>query len=311
MPDSSLSPRKSAFNRYVATRYDFTKADVVLSLDADFLSCGPGNLRYVADFMSRRRVRTTATDAGQATMNRLYVVEPGVSTTGAKADHRLALKAAEVEGLALAFAADEFCRRVMPGPRRWVDAVAKDLEQHRGRYVSWLDHGNPRPSICSLYCGANDHLDNVGKTVFYTDPIEPEPVDQLDSLRRLSEDLDKKKVKMLVNLGGNPVFTTPRRFPLRQTNAKVPLRVHQSLYQDETSSASAIGTFQEAHYLESWGDTRAYDGTVSIVQPLIQPLYQGRTFHELLAVLRCIRLPAPAFEIVRDYWSDPLGHRRS
>ena len=82
-----------AFGEYVNTYYDFRKADVVLSLDADFLTCGPGNLRYVADFMARRRVRTTAADAGQAQMNRLYVVETAVSSTGAKADHRLALRA--------------------------------------------------------------------------------------------------------------------------------------------------------------------------------------------------------------------------
>jgi molybdopterin-containing oxidoreductase family iron-sulfur binding subunit len=302
-PDAERRAGKLAYGEFVNIIYDFTKADVVVSLDADFLGCSPGNLRYVADFMSRRRVRTSKEDAKKATMNRLYVVEPNVSCTGAKADHRLALKARDVEGFARALAAR---LGVMGGegsagpvPPKWIDAVAADLQRQRGGGIVLAGSGQPE-AVHLLALAMNHHLDNVGQTVLHTAPVESVAVDQLQSLRELAADMDRGQVEMLVILGGNPVFTAPADFDFAVRMEKVPLRVHHGLYQDETSRL-CHWHLPEAHYLEAWGDTRAYDGTASIVQPLIEPLYQGRSAHEFLSAL-IQGVPTPGYELVRSYW---------
>jgi molybdopterin-containing oxidoreductase family iron-sulfur binding subunit len=308
-----------AFGEPVNTYYGFydlqkkeTTADVVLSLDADFLTCGPGNLRYVAEFTAGRRVRTTADGAGQARMNRLYVVETALTGTGAKADHRLALRMQEIPGFTRAVAA----RLKLPGVtggeaaghEKWVGAVAGDLENHRGRCVVLA--GERQPAEVHLLAHAmNQHLGNAGKTVFHTAPVEARPADKTQSLRELADDMDAGKVELLLILGGNPVFTAPADFRFTERMQKVPLRVHLSLYQDETSR-QCHWHLPEAHYLEAWSDARAFEGTASIVQPLIAPLYQGRSAHELLAALTG-RLPAPGYETVRAYWRKHWQGRKS
>ncbi|HEX5270806.1 MAG TPA: TAT-variant-translocated molybdopterin oxidoreductase, partial [Gemmataceae bacterium] len=300
--DAGRRAVKLAYGDFVNTIYDFTKADVVVSLDADFLGCSPSNLRYVADFMSRRRVRTTDADAAKAQMNRLYVVEPGVSCTGAKADHRLAVRARDVEGVARSLAAK---LGVMGGdtagaaPPKWIDAVSSDLQQHRGRSLVLAGPGQPE-AVHLLALAINHHLGNVGQTVLHTASVESQPVDQLQSLRELVDDMERGQVEMLLILGGNPVFSAPADFDFAERMKKVPLRVHLGLYQDETSRL-CHWHLPEAHYLEAWGDTRAYDGTASIVQPLIRPLYQGRSAHEFLSAL-IQETPTPGYELVRGYW---------
>jgi molybdopterin-containing oxidoreductase family iron-sulfur binding subunit len=299
-----------AFGKAVNTYYDFQKADVVLSFDADFLTCGPGNLRYVADFMTRRRIRTDAQAAKQAQMNRLYMVETAVTNTGAKADHRLALRATEIEGVARAIAAKLGipAGNVSQDHAHWVAAVAKDLGQHRGRCLILAGERQP-PAVHLLAHAVNDLLGNVGETVFYTVPIEAQPVDQIASLRALVQDMESGKVEVLAILGGNPVFAVPADFRFVEHMQQVPLRVHLSLYQDETSR-QCHWHLSEAHYLEAWSDARAYDGTASIAQPLIAPLYQGRSAHELLAVLTR-QHEVPGYETVRAYWRKHWeGHGR-
>jgi molybdopterin-containing oxidoreductase family iron-sulfur binding subunit len=289
--------------------YDLEKkeatADVVLSLNADFLACGPGNLRYVAEFMAGRRVRTDAGGARDAQMNRLYVAETALTSTGAKADHRLALRMQEIPGLARAVAArlgvtgGRVAGAEVGGHERWVAAVARDLEGNRGRCAVLA--GDRQPAEVHLLAHAmNQQLGNVGKTVLHTAPVAARPVDHARSLRELAEDMEQGRVELLVILGGNPVFTAPADLAFAERMAKVPLRFHLSLYQDETSR-QCHWHLPETHYLEAWGDARAFEGTASIVQPLIEPLYQGRSAHELLSVFTG-RLQVPGYETVRAYW---------
>src|SRR5206468_2920982 len=129
------------------------------------------------------------------------------------------------------------------------------------------------PVVHLLVHALNDRLGNVGQTVFHTRPIEAHPVDLTRSLHQLVRDMDAGRVELLLVLGGNPVFAAPADFRFQQRMQKVPLRIHLSLFQDETSR-QCHWHLPEAHYLESWSDARAYDGTASIVQPLIAPLYQ-------------------------------------
>jgi molybdopterin-containing oxidoreductase family iron-sulfur binding subunit len=167
----------------------------------------------------------------------------------------------------------------------------------------------------------NRALDSAGQTVIYTDPIEARPEDQIASLGQLVEDMDRGLVEALVILGGNPVYTAPADFRFGERllalssdgKPNVPLRIHLSLYVDETS-AHCDWHLPEAHYLESWSDARAYDGTASIVQPLIAPLYGGKSGHEVLAAVlgsKAGEAQRSGYELVRSHWRGVWegGHR--
>jgi molybdopterin-containing oxidoreductase family iron-sulfur binding subunit len=300
----------NTYYRFHDFEHNVRLADVVLALDCDFLASGTGNLRYTAEFMAGRRVRTTSAGARQAQMNRLYVVEPGVSCTGAKADHRLAVPAAELETVARAIASRLGVQGAGGGAgphSRWVDAVAHDLNlpAHRGRCVVLAGDRQP-PAVHLLAHVLNHRLGNVGHTVFHTDSIAPYPVDEAASLADLVEDMQHDRVKVLVILGGNPVYTAPVDLAFREHLDRVPLRFHLSLYQDETSRYCQWH-LPETHYLEAWSDTRAFDGTESIAQPLIAPLYSGVSAHEVLAVMEGSGR-TPGYEILRASWRRRRPH---
>jgi molybdopterin-containing oxidoreductase family iron-sulfur binding subunit len=309
--DTAWHGAQMAFGEAVNPVYDFRKVDVVLSLDADFLQCGPGSLRYVADFIARRRVRTTPQDAATAQMNRLYVVETAVSCTGAKADHRLALRAGDIEGFARALALKLGVAaggNVAEPLQKWVAAVAKDLDAHRGRCLV-LAGDRQGPAVHVLVHAINERLGNVGQTVIYTAPTDARPGDRTQSLRELVQDMSQGKVEFLVILGGNPAYAAPADVNFVEAMRRVPLRIHHSLFMDETSY-ECHWHLPAAHYLEAWSDARAYDGTASIVQPLIEPLYQGRSAHEVLSLLADLQ-ETPGRELVRAYWREQWEHRHA
>jgi molybdopterin-containing oxidoreductase family iron-sulfur binding subunit len=294
-----------ALGQPVNTIYHFDKAQRILSLDADFLSGAPGTLRYAREFAARRRVTE-----GQHEMSRLYVIETTPTTTGASADHHWTVRPAEMQGLVSQLAE----RLGAKGPSTispsqtpsghgtgWIDPVASDLQEHKGTSIVIAGAEAP-PAIHALAHSMNNALGNVGKTVTYTDPIEINSVDQRESLRDLVQDIDAGQVELLVILGGNPAYNTPADLKLDQNRLfKTKLRVHLSSHKDETSQLCHWHV-PEAHYLESWGDTRTFDGTTTIVQPLIEPLYGAKTAHEVLAVFSP-NYDRKAYDIVRDYWS--------
>ena len=295
--DNARAGARLAFGEDINTIYRIENADVILSLDADFLFAGPASVRYARDFAGKRRVRQGKTD-----MNRLYVIEATPSVTGSMADHRLPLRPSEIPHFTGAIAAKiglSVQSSTDAQRSQWIDALVRDLQKHRGS--SLVLAGGQQPAVVHAMAHAmNQALENVGKTVVYTDPIEANPVDQLASLRDLVKDMEAGAVKVLVMLGGNPVFTAPVDLGFAEQLAKVPLRVHASLYDDETS-AYCHWHIPEAHYLESWSDLRAYDGTATILQPLIAPLYGGKSHHENLAALLGNSGQA-SYDIVRDYW---------
>ena len=294
--DNARAGAVMAFGQPVNTVYDFSKADRILSLDADFLAAMPGTLRYARDFAARRRITE-----GKKEMSRLYVIETTPTTTGAAADHHWSVKPSEMWGIAFAALGGLGAKTmVSPGSISGLDAMARDLQQHRGSSIVIAGKEAP-PSVHALAHAMNDALGNVGKTVFYTDPLEANSVDQRQSLQELINDIDGGRVEMLVILGGNPVYNTPADLKLNQDRMfKTKLRVHLSLYRDETSEL-CHWNIPETHYLEAWSDTRSYDGTVTIVQPLIEPLYQNKSVHELLAVFTA-KYDQKPYEIIRDFW---------
>ncbi|HEU5337156.1 MAG TPA: TAT-variant-translocated molybdopterin oxidoreductase [Terriglobales bacterium] len=301
--DNTRAGAMMAFGEAVETQYRLADADVVLSLDADFLyPTFPGAIRYARDWASRRRP-----ESGRP-LSRLYVAETTYTPTGGKADHRLPLRQAELEQFARAVA-KELGVNVAGGAssglaNAWLPAVVKELQQHKGNCVVIPGEYQP-PVIHALAHAMNAALGNVGRTVFYTQPVAANPVDQNQSINELVSDMQAGKVELLVIMGGNPVYDTPSELGFGLImKEKVPLRVHHGLYQDETA-AFCQWHINAAHYLEAWGDTRAYDGTVSIIQPLIAPLYNGKTDTEVMAIFTA-QGETKAYDIVRAYWQRQL-----
>jgi molybdopterin-containing oxidoreductase family iron-sulfur binding subunit len=288
---------KQAFGEFVDAQYQVDKADVILSLDADFLGAGPGSLAYARQFASRRRPENADR------INRLYAIETMPTLTGARADHRLALKPSEVAAVARAIAAGVgagSAGAVSGEAQKWAAAIAKDLQAHKG--TSLVIAGDNMPaSVHALAHAMNQALGNVGQTVVYTQAVDAEPVDQLDSIKALVADMTAGKVDLLVILGGNPVYNAPADLNFAAALDKVQTRVYLAQFNDETAERCQW-QIPEAHFLESWSDARAHDGTATIVQPLIAPLYSGRSAHEVMAVFSD-RPERTGYDIVREYWS--------
>ncbi len=296
--DQANKGAELAFGAPLNTVYAFDKADIVLSIDGDFLSDLPGSVRYQLDFSQKRRVRTNKTD-----MSRIYAVESTPTLVGGIADHKLPVRASDIEGFVRALAAKTGVAGITgekPAsvPQNWLDAVAEDLASARGRSIV-VPGEFTSPAVQAVCHAINAALGNVGATVFYTDPVEAKPVQQTEALKELVGEMREGKVEMLLILGGNPVYTAPSDLAFKAQLTKVPLRIHLSLYNDETS-ALCQWHIPEAHFLEAWSDLRAHDGTLSLVQPLIAPLYDNHSAHELIAGL--LSDPRSGYDIVRDYW---------
>ncbi len=299
--DGAREGGRMAFGSYVNTVYHLDRAEVIVSLDADFLSTGPGHVRYARDFANRRRMPDE-----KSTQNRLYVVESTPTPTGTMADHRLPLNSPQIEQFARALASALGVGGVAASaaaprgvPSTWIPAIARDLRNHRGS--SLIVAGDEQPdAIHALAHAMNQALGNIGSTVTVTDPIEAQPVNQDGSLRELVSDMRGGKVKALLILGENPVYNAPADLDFGESLLKIDTRIHVGLHYNETANLCHWHVPQ-THFLEDWGDARAYDGTVTIMQPLIAPLYNGRSLHEVLSVL----LGQPghtSHDIVKDYW---------
>jgi MoCo/4Fe-4S cofactor protein with predicted Tat translocation signal len=301
--DGAKEGGKQAFGRYINTVYVPGKANVVLSLDADFLASGPGHIAYAKQFARRRKL-----DGTNDSLNRLYVVEPTPSVTGSNADHRLPLRASDMELFTRALAGK---LGIGPGvalqgeAEKWLETVAKDLQASHG--ASLVIAGEYQPAVVHALAHAiNASLGNVGTTLYYTEPVDAEPTNNLESLRDLCVDMNAGKVDLLLILGGNPVYDAPHDFDFTSKLKRVHTSIHLSPYFDETS-AYCKWHVSESHFLESWSDARAHDGTVSIVQPLISPLYYTKNAHDLVAAFSD-KPGMPAFEAVRAYWTEASAH---
>jgi molybdopterin-containing oxidoreductase family iron-sulfur binding subunit len=347
---------KLAFGSYANPVYNLAKANVVVSLDSDFLVTGAGHLRYAREFSNGRRVRTdiTAEPASKAdaqegfqvgseaplrnqaashteedtspspahivqakaegkplsetTQNRLYVVEAGYSPTGATADHRFRLRASEIEGFArdLAAAVGVGGASASGSSHKAIAAIASDLKANRGKSLVIAGDFQP-PAVHALAHAINAALGNQGETVSFTQPVEYSPADQLQSIRDLVAGMNSGKIDTLLILGGNPVYDAPADLDFASALKKVKLRMHLALYNDETSM-QCQWHLPEAHFLETWGDVRGHDGTVTVQQPLIAPLYGGRSAIEILASLAG-DAGKSVHDLVKAYWQEKSGDK--
>ena len=296
--DNAMAGARMAFGSPVNTVYKFDKAERILSLDADIFS--GFNVAYIKDF-AKGRARTEE----KKQINRLYAIETTVTLTGAKADHRLAVKPSQMAEIAKAVAKAvgvTGANSTYTENAAWIAAMAKDLIEYKGK--SLVVAGNNQPAIVHALAHAmNAALGNAGQTVVYTDPMSPGTEKlQIEQLRELVADIDSGKVKMLVILGGNPVYNTPSDLKLNAERLnKVGLRVHLGQHFDETAE-QCHWHVHEKHFLEGWSDARAFDGTATIVQPLIAPLYDGKNAHELVQLFMKENFDKKDYDIVKAYW---------
>ena len=307
--DAAFEGASRAFGQFLETQYHFDKARVVVSFGADFLFDRPGSVRYARDLMAGRNVRS-----GQASMNRLYVLESAPTLTGAFADDRRAvggLGADGMAGYAAALAAKLGVTVSTPGWKpgaqagEWAARVAADLQGGGGPSLLIAGAGES-PELHALVHAMNAALGNfseAGGSISHSAPVALAPMNQGASLKALASAIEAGSVQVLLMLGGNWARTAPADLGMDGLIRRVPLSIHLGLYRDETADA-AKWHIPQAHPFESWSDIRAFDGTTSIIQPLIAPLFGGRSLHELLDCVA--QYPGRnALEIIRAYWVQP------
>jgi len=297
-----------AFGKAHRSHYAFDAAKVVVTLDADVVHpTFPAGLAN-----ARTLTKNRAPEAGE--MSRVYAIESCVTLTGGISDHRLAVKATLIKPI-LAYLDAVISAKSNPLPElgaaqdkpaaeflkdakvaKFLDSVAADLLANVGHGV--LVAGQHQPAeVHALVHRLNALLGNVGRTVFYTEDLGAEAQSDVAALKALSEELNGGKVEALLILGGNPVFTAPADLGFGDALAKAKTSIHLSLYEDETSQR-ASWHLPAAHYLESWGDALSWNGTLSIVQPLIAPLHGGKSALEVVALFAGAKEPN-ALELVR------------
>jgi MoCo/4Fe-4S cofactor protein with predicted Tat translocation signal len=305
-----------AFGRAYRTQVSLERAKVIVCLDADLLHEHPAAVRLAREFAKGRR-------ADDGTMCRLWSVESRHSLTGSVSDHRLAVPSGLVPVVAGRIAAELFLRRgmalpagfeeILPALRKcldhpWVPAetetIVEDLLAHRA--ASLLVAGPSQPAeVHALVHVVNAALGNSGVTVTCTPEPAPERPTHLEAIRTLAADIEAGQVDTLLVLGGNPAFDAPADLRFAERLASVPTSIHLGLYRDETARA-CTWHLPRAHYLETWSDARAWDGTVGVVQPLIEPLWGGRTPIELIGTVLGEQ-PSKGYDLVRTTFRGLLG----
>jgi molybdopterin-containing oxidoreductase family iron-sulfur binding subunit len=300
--DNVYEGAKLAFGSPVQAVYKFDQAQRVLSLDADIFS--GFNARYIKDFAQSRKYSKDKKD-----INRLYSIETTMSLTGAKSDHRLAVKPSQMIEIAKAIAAKlgvSGASSTYSENAQWIDAMTKDLLANAGKTIVVAGDNQP-PIVHALVNAMNDKLGSAGKTLDYIEPTRPfAETAQAEQLKQLINEIDTGQVKMLIILGGNPVYNTPVDLKLNEERMnKIPLRIHLGQYFDETAEFCHWHV-TEKHFLETWSDSTAYDGTVSIVQPLVEPLYGGKSVHEVVQIFFKENYDKKDYDIVKTNWNGKI-----
>ncbi len=316
--DGPWNGSRAAFGRPLDVRLHLDRAEVVFSLDADFLGADGETVPQARDFASRR------VPGAARPMSRLWVAESRLSLTGAAADRRLPMRRSEVAGLARAVAgqlarAHGVAALAPLAPAGAVppaaQAVARDLWVHRGRSLVVAGPGQPA-AVHALAHAINVALGNAGATVGYAEPVHLDLDAGPSGLRDLAAEISAGEVDTLVVTAWNPVFTAPPELDLGTLLSRVPNAVYHALRPDETWERCAFGV-AACHLLESWGDARSRDGTASLVQPVIAPLWESVSEAELLAAFlgaadrgghRLLldswrsRRPGPGFDLAWEQW---------
>ncbi len=297
--DAALAASKAAFGEPVESHYDIGKAKVILSIDAEILANTPGSVHWLRGWAAGRKV-----EDGKTEMNRLYAVEPTLTVSGSNADHRLRLKPSQIEAFAAALAAQLGVAGVtapeLPeAAAAWIEPLAADLRR-AGSTALVIPGDFQSAGVHALAHAMNAQLGAVGTTVWYSDPIDAEPVDQLAAIKELVGEMEAGQVETLLILGGNPSYDTPSDVDFAGALDKVGLRIMSTLADNDTS-VNCHWRLPGAHYLEAWGDIRGRDGSLLLQQPMIEPLFLGKSPVELLAM--ALGEATSGYEMVRATFS--------
>ncbi len=296
---------RQAYGRAVRPLYHFGEAEVIVSLDGDFLSAADQNHVYNAREFADRRKLESENDG----LNRLYVVESQYSVTGGAADNRLRLRASEISAVASAIASGlgvggGASAQLSESARAFVGEVVSDLRSAGSRGL--LLAGPTQPAAVHALCAAvNAALGSIGTTVTMLDAGEGAP-SQSTAVSELIAEMRGGNVDALLMIGTNPIYSLPPELGFADALANVGASIHLGVHVDET--ARAVGWhIPRSHALEAWGDGRAYDGTLSVIQPLIAPLYeQTRSDVELLGMLAG-QQDISGYDLVRQTWQDSIS----
>jgi MoCo/4Fe-4S cofactor protein with predicted Tat translocation signal len=329
---NAIKGTELAFGQPMRELYSFAKAKVVVSFDRDFLNISGGGpepmaLVHARDFASTRYLGDSVDDAGHnAAMSRLYVIESGCTNTGAQADHRFRLSPTRVAAFAYAVAAK---LAALAGDRQLaqavgevvgadidakaVDAIAEELLQHKGAGVVLAGPTMPQ-EVHALVAQLNQMLGNVGSTVNYRAMRGDEAASSLAGISDLATKIDAGEVKALVCINTNPAYDAPAGMDFAAKLSKIAATITLSTEMTETAAASKW-MLPGSHFLESWGDTESYDGSIAPIQPMIAPLHGQHSDLELLALIAGLgpaakegetpRMP-DGYEIVRQAWREAL-----
>jgi MoCo/4Fe-4S cofactor protein with predicted Tat translocation signal len=305
---------KAAFGTALRPIHSFDRAQVTLSLDFDLVNGENNMIRNAADFAKGRHIRDRNED--DTKIGRLYAVESSYSLTGGIADHRLRLRSSQIPAFAAAIAA-KLGIDVPAGSEKFdekfVNALVKDLQ---GRSNALVVAGRRQPAIVhALAAAINDKLDSIGTTVRYVQPQDTRLSDTT-ALAGLVGNMKSGAIQTIIIIGGDPAYNAPGDLDFGGALAKVGTRVYladrtptepkdDDKHTCRTAAASTL-VLQRSHYLEGWGDARSYDGTASVIQPLIEPLYKTRTTAEFINLLTG-NDDVNAYELVRKTW-DKLLH---
>lgn len=286
--------------------YDYANAAVIVSLESDFLNFESESVNATRGFADGRRM-TTASDP----MNRLYVIESYFSLTGGSADHRLRLKSSEIRAFTVALGFElvslglnipALKNVTAPGDialdKAWLRAVAKDLFDNRGASLVVVGRSQG-PAIHALALAINKALDNIGATVSYYKADDASLSDS-QALSSLTGEINAGKINTLIIMGGNSAYNSPGAIDF----SKITNTIRLGLSVDETAEACQW-VIPRTHFLEEWGDCRSIDGTLSVVQPLIEPLYNGHSALELTQLISTAQ-QGSGYELVRRTWKSYL-----
>jgi molybdopterin-containing oxidoreductase family iron-sulfur binding subunit len=299
--DNEIAGAEMAFGRGFRPQFNFANADVIVALDSDFLMSHPAALKHARDFAQRRR-------DPERGMSRLYAIEANLSVTGSNADHRLPVKSSEVFSKAAELMGSLEAHGVQisggfADAGAWINALAADLASAQGRSIVIAGPNQP-PAVHALAHAMNAALGNVGTTVTYTIEPEYERPPHVDSIRALTDAMRDGSVSTLLIMGCNPVYDAPADINFPEAIAGVPTSIHLGLYDDETAAKSNWHVPAQ-HFLEEWGTTRAWDGTIAPTQPIIEPLFGGFSWSGLLAF--AANDPSDGYQIIRRWFDEEIG----
>jgi molybdopterin-containing oxidoreductase family iron-sulfur binding subunit len=295
-----------AFGRELAVHARLDRADVVVALEADLLGPGPDQVRHAADWSARRR---HAHETGEYPF--LAVAESTPTLTGAKAAVRRPVASGQIPtlltGLADALGVDvgPVATDLTLAERRWAGEMADRLRRAGSRGLVAVGAHQPAEAQ-ALGWRLNAAIGAFGTTMIATEPVLARPPDGTGTLEALVERMAAGTVETLIVLDANPAYTAPGALDFERLYLDVPVTVHAGLHIDETAAASGWH-LPLAHALEAWSDARSVDGTATILQPTVRPLYGGRTVHEIMATLLESHIQVRALEHVRETWRGRLA----